>query len=88
MTERRTRVLLVHDGTPDTGHIKHLSDAGLDVSDASAAGGGALAAARTLQPDIIVLDFSIDGGTLQELKHNPATRNIPVIALVELLKQD
>jgi len=90
MSERRTRVLLVHDGTPDAGHVKYLTDWGLDVSDVHAAqrGGGALAAARTLQPDIIVLDLSIGGPTLQALKGHPATRSIPVIALVELLNQD
>jgi CheY-like chemotaxis protein len=76
------KVLLVHDGNPYKAHIKHLTDAGLHVSEAHAA--DALTRATELQPDIIVLDFGSNGGVTAQLKGNAPTQHIPVIALVEL----
>lgn len=81
---RRTVTLLfIHDGTPDHRQVEYLRDAGLDVLDVH--GAEAATTATTVQPDIIVMDFSADGDTLRALKRNPATKDIPVIALVELL---
>jgi CheY-like chemotaxis protein len=79
------KVLFVHNGIPYDAHIQHLKDAGLDVSQAHAA--EAVTTATTLQPDIVVLDFGCDGETTRQFKENPTTRHIPVIALVEMLKQ-
>ena len=83
--ERRgVKVLLVYDGTRDDGRAQQLCDAGFEVADVHA--DMAVSTAAALQPNVIVLDFSADGETLQQLKDNPATHDIPVIALVELLK--
>ena len=81
---RAVQILFIHNGTPEGSHLEHLIDAGLDVSDVHADTEPEKAAA--LQPDIIVLDYSDDSNVLEALKHNPATNDIPIIALVELLK--
>jgi two-component system alkaline phosphatase synthesis response regulator PhoP len=48
-------------------------------------GNEALAAAATVQPQLIVLDVIMPGldglGALRQLKENPATKNIPVVVL-------
>jgi CheY-like chemotaxis protein len=77
-------VLFVHNGAPVELHIKHLTDAGLRVSEAHA--DEAVGTATALKPDIIVLDFDCDGETTALLKSHPPTRDIPIIALVELLR--
>lgn len=77
------RVLIVHNGADITHHVDYLISAGLSVVDAHA--DAAVAEATTHQPDIIVLDFDADGDVAAALKRDPATRSIPVIALVELL---
>ena len=79
-------VLFVHNGIDDDHHLRYLIDAGLDVSDVHAH--QALSTAVSFQPQIIVLDFTADGDTLAALKSHPATKDIPVIALVELLKKN
>ena len=76
------KVLLIHDGTDVEAHFRHLTDAGLTV--AKAHGDDAVAAAIRLQPDIIVLDFQCDGEIMARLKGDPATCQIPVIALADL----
>jgi len=76
-------VLFVHNGSPGHAHLKVLQDAGLRVSVTLAA--AAVGAVRTLQPDIIVLDSDCDGDVSAQLKRDPATRHIPVIALVNLI---
>jgi CheY-like chemotaxis protein len=76
------KVLLIHDGTDVEAHFQHLTGAGLTVSQAHAE--DAVAAAIRLQPDIIVLDFRCDGQIMARLKGEPATAQIPVIALAEL----
>jgi CheY-like chemotaxis protein len=43
--------------------------------------------ALRLQPDLVVLDFECDGEVTALLKGDSRTRHIPVIALVELMKQ-
>jgi CheY-like chemotaxis protein len=76
------KVLLIHDGTDVEAHFQHLTGAGLRVSKAH--GEDAVASAIRLQPDIIVLDFRCNGEIMARLKDEPATRQIPVIALAEL----
>jgi len=66
-------------------HVAYLKHAGLDVAEAHAE--HAVTSATTLQPDIVVLDFDCDGDLIHQLKENANTRHIPVVALVEMLKQ-
>ena len=77
-------VLFVHNGSPYDGHIRHLADAGLRVTEVHA--DGALVQALRLQPDIIVLDFDCDGEVTAQLKSDSRTHHIPVIALMALTK--
>ena len=81
---RPTSVLFVHDGTPYAAHIEYLANAGLRVSDVHT--NAAIDEAAAQQPDIIVVDFACDGNLLERLKADEATRYIPVIALVDLLR--
>jgi PleD family two-component response regulator len=78
-------VLFIHNGSPGHAHLKVLQDAGLRVSVTHAA--AAVAAAKTQQPDIIVLDSDCDSDVSAQLKRDPATRHTPVIALVNLIPQ-
>jgi DNA-binding response OmpR family regulator len=67
-------------------HIGYLQDAGIEVSEADA--DNAVRTAVSAQPDIIVVDFSGgDGDVTKALKANADTQNIPVVALVEMLKR-
>ena len=79
-------VLFVHNGLPYESHVKHLTDAGLRVTEALA--DAAVAKATILQPDIIVLDFDCDGDVTEQLKAHASTQHIPVIALVELTRPE
>ena len=76
------QVLFIHSGRSHDAHIRHLKQAGLRVSETHA--NVALAEAARLQPDIIVLDFECNGETVAQLKGDPRTRHIPVIALAKL----
>ena len=78
------KVLFIHNGAPFDGHVKHLADAGLRVFQTHA--NAALAQATKLQPDIVVLDFDVDGDVVAILKGDESTRHIPVVALVELAR--
>lgn len=40
--------------------------------------------ALTLRPDLIILDFGLDGDTVARLRREPATSHIPIIALTVL----
>jgi DNA-binding response OmpR family regulator len=79
------KMLLVHNGSGYEAHVKHLTDAGLRVSETHV--DSALADAMKIQPDIIVLDFGCDGDVMEELKGHAPTRHIPVIALVDLMPE-
>jgi CheY-like chemotaxis protein len=78
------KLLFVHNGHSVDGHLKYLTEAGLNVSE-SAGAEDAVTAALALQPDIIVLDFSADGETVAALRQHEETKDVPVIALAELL---
>jgi DNA-binding response OmpR family regulator len=78
-------VLFIHNGMPYEKHIQHLLNAGLRVSEAHA--DAAVAEAVRLQPDMIVLDFDCDGDVTAQLKAHTTTKDIPVIALVELTER-
>jgi len=83
-TRRPPKVLLIHNGVPNTAHVKHLTDAGLAVAEAHA--DDALRKATTLQPEIIILDFGCNGETTAARKAHAPTARIPVIALVDLVR--
>lgn len=61
-----------------------LKDAGLQILEAGD-GATALASLRLIKPDAILLDYRMPGmdgiATLQEIKANPETRDIPVVML-------
>lgn len=78
------KVLFVHNGVPCLAHIKHLTHAGVRVTETPAE--TALNQALRLQPDIIVLDCDCTGDVTEHLKRDSRTKHIPVIALVELTR--
>ena len=84
-TRPSPHIVLVHDGLPYDAHVKHMTDAGIQVSVSHKS--SAITEAEVLQPDIVVLDFGSDGETTRAMKANPRTELIPVIALVELKPQ-
>ena len=77
------RVLLIHDGNPVDTYINFLQTAGLHATEAHA--DDAVTQAVTEKPDIIVLDFDCDGVIIAALQGNLRTRDIPVIALADLV---
>ena len=78
------RVLFIHDGDPVDGHVKYLTDAGLNVREAERR--EAVSSALSFDPDIVVLDFRVDGETVAALQAVEETKHIPVIALAKLSK--
>ena len=78
------RVLFIHDGDPVNEHIKHLTDAGLIVQEAEPR--EAVSSALSFDPDIVVLDFRVDGEVVAALQADEETKHIPVIALAMLTK--
>jgi CheY-like chemotaxis protein len=81
---RPPTVLIVHNGSSADAHGKHLTAAGLRVSETHA--DMALAQALRQQPDIIVLDCGCDAAVTAQLKGDTRTEHIPVIALDELTR--
>jgi CheY-like chemotaxis protein len=77
------RVLIIHDGNPVDAYIDFLRTAGLLATEAHADDSVSQAAAE--RPDIIVLDFDCDGEIVAALQADVRTREIPVIALAELV---
>ena len=77
-------VLFIHTGSPDGGRFESLANAGLRISETY--GDTAIDEAAARQPDVIVLDFAHDGDLTERLKAHEATRHIPVIALVDLIR--
>lgn len=80
-----TKCVLIVDDEPD---VRAITQMGLEMSTnwkvlAASSGAEALTIAAAQQPDVILLDVmmpEMDGYvTLQHLKANPATREIPVI---------
>ena len=80
----RPTVLFVQDGEPYEPHKTYLINAGYDVVTTDRA--NAIVDASTFQPDVIVLDFGSNGEVTQELKEDDATKHIPVVALVDILR--
>ena len=65
------------------GYGDYLLASGFRVEEAHTGPAGA-ARAATLLPDLIVLDFGLDGDTVASLRREPSTSRIPIIALTEL----
>ena len=65
--------------------ISYLKDNGLRVenrrNDADM-----LAAVVHIDPDLIVLDFAVDGDTVETLKGDARTQHIPLIALADVCR--
>jgi CheY-like chemotaxis protein len=80
-----TRILIVEDNEMNLDLLsRRLRRAGFEVISAMTGVAG-LASARSERPDLILMDMSLpemDGWTATaELKQDPATRRIPIIAL-------
>ena len=65
------------------GYGDYLLASGFRVEEAHTGPAGA-ERATTLLPNLIVLDFGLDGDTVASLRREPSTSRIPIIALTEL----
>ena len=76
-------VLLLHNHTSVVEIIAYLEGSGLRVAhrqnDADM-----LAAVVDVDPDLIVLDFAVDGETVKTLKGDSRTHHIPLIGLTDV----
>lgn len=78
-------VLLLHNHTSVVEIIAYLKDNGLRVANRRN-DGNMLAAVLEVDPDLIVLDFAVDGDTVETLKGDGRTQNIPLIALADMCR--
>ncbi len=76
-------VLLLHDHTSVVEIIAYLKDHGLRVENRQN-DSEMLAAVVDIDPDLIVLDFAVDGDTVEILKGDGRTNHIPLIALADM----
>lgn len=77
-------VLMIY--TPDGGgYADFFAASGFRFTEAQSAAEG-LAQAASLLPDLIVLDFGLDGDTVATLRGNVVTRGIPIIALSDICR--
>jgi CheY-like chemotaxis protein len=65
------------------GYREQLAANGFRVAEAHTGPQG-FARAVELRPDLILLDFGLDGDTVLRLRNDPATSDIPIVALAEL----
>ncbi len=65
------------------GYAPYLLANGFRVEEAHTSAAG-ITRASALRPDLIVLDFGLDGDTVARLRREPSTHGIPLIALTEL----
>ena len=78
-------VLLLHNHTSVVDIIAYLKNNGLRVANRRN-DGDMLAAILEIDPDLIVLDFAVDGDTVETLKGDGRTRHIPLIALADVCR--
>jgi hypothetical protein len=78
-------VLLLHNHTSVVQIIAYLKDNGLRVVNRQN-DGDMLAAVLEIDPDLIVLDFDVDGATIETLKGDERTLHIPLIALADVCR--
>jgi DNA-binding response OmpR family regulator len=76
-------ILIIHRHRGKEGYAAYLESEGFRVSEARDSDDGVMKA-LTLMPDLIVLDFDLDGETTSRLKNHISTRGIPVIALAKM----
>ena len=76
-------ILCIHDHTSVEKLLEYLAAAGLRVA-RTRNDGDMLGMVLRVVPDLIVLDFNIDGDTAQRLKGDVRTMDIPLIALAEM----
>jgi DNA-binding response OmpR family regulator len=76
-------VLLIHDHTSVVEIVAYLKNKGLRVVN-RANDGDVLGAVLDVDPDVIVLDFGVDGATIETLKRDTRTQQIPLIALADV----
>jgi DNA-binding response OmpR family regulator len=67
------------------GYADFFAASGFRFTEAQTAAEG-LAQAVSLLPDLIVLDFGLDGETVATLRGNAATSAIPIIALTDICR--
>lgn len=78
-------VLFVHRAGGVEKYGDYLSGSGFRVAVSHDGGHGVEQALLSL-PDLIVLDFELDGEVVDLLRQAPTTRMIPIIALAEMEK--
>jgi CheY-like chemotaxis protein len=78
-------VLLLHNHTSVAEIIAYLKANGLRVANRPN-DGDMLAAVVEIDPDLIVLDFAVDGDTVETLKSDGRTHHIPLIALADVCR--
>jgi DNA-binding response OmpR family regulator len=76
-------VLFIHRKHGTEGYGDYLRSEGFQTTEATSSNDG-VAKALALSPDLIVLDFDLDGETTARLKAHISTSRIPVIALAKL----
>ncbi len=77
-------VLMIY--MPDGGgYADFFAASGFRLTEAQTAAEG-LAQAVSLVPDLIVLDFGLDGDTVATLRGNVVTSAIPIIALTDVCR--
>lgn len=77
-------VLMIY--TPDgASYSEFFAASGFRLTEAQTASEG-LQQAAALRPDLIVLDFGLDGELVAGLRRNAATRAIPIIALTDICR--
>ena len=76
-------VLVVHRSGGVEKYADYLVGSGFRVAEAHDGAHG-VEQALLLLPDLIVLDFELDGEVVGLLRGNPTTQRIPVIALAEM----
>jgi DNA-binding response OmpR family regulator len=79
----RLHVLVIHRRDATEGYAAYLTSEGFRVSEANDSDDG-VTKALALMPDLIVMDFDLDGETTARLKSHISTRGIPVIALAKM----
>ena len=78
-------VLLLHDHTSVVEIVAYLKRSGLRIAHRQN-DHEMLTAVLDIDPDLIVLDFAVDGDTVETLKGDGRTRHIPLIALADVCR--
>lgn len=76
-------ILIIHSHDATEGYAEYLRSEGFLTTEAIGSADG-IETALEQAPDLIVLDFDLDGETTGRLKADMSTRGIPVIALAKM----